>query len=86
MGEDGFAKVDETLQDPNCVFQLMKKHYSRYTPEMVSKIRGTPKDALPQGLRDDRRDRGAEQDHDHPATRWAGRSTRSARRTSAPWP
>ena len=46
MGEDGFAKVDETWQDPNCVWQLLKKHYSRYTPEMVSKICGTPKDAF----------------------------------------
>lgn len=27
--------VDETLQDPLCVFQQMKKHYARYTPELV---------------------------------------------------
>lgn len=44
IGKDGYAVVDETLQDPRCVFQLMKKHYSRYTPEMVSKICGTPKE------------------------------------------
>jgi formate dehydrogenase-N alpha subunit len=44
MGEDGFVKVDDTLQDPQCVFQQMKKHYSRYTPEMVSRITGTPQD------------------------------------------
>ncbi|MGF6468894.1 formate dehydrogenase major subunit [Paraburkholderia youngii] len=43
-GDDGFAKVDPTLQDPRCVYQLMKKHYSRYTPEQVEKICGTPKD------------------------------------------
>src|SRR5271170_4040243 len=42
----GFAMVDETLQDPNCVYQIVKKHYSRYTPEMVSQICGTPKDAF----------------------------------------
>ena len=42
--EDGFAKVDSTMQDPNCVFQLMKKHYSRYTPELVSSVTGTPQD------------------------------------------
>ena len=42
IGEDGFVKVDETMQDPLCVFQQMKKHFSRYTPEMVSKITGTP--------------------------------------------
>lgn len=46
MGEDGFAKVDETLESPNCVFQLMKKHYARYTPELVSRVTGTPKDAF----------------------------------------
>src|SRR5207249_6161940 len=31
-------------QNPNCVFQLLKKHYSRYTPEMVERITGIPKD------------------------------------------
>lgn len=40
----GFAKVDETMQHPRCVLQIMKQHYARYTPEMVSKITGTPKD------------------------------------------
>src|SRR5215471_17639573 len=40
----GFAKSDPTLQDPNCVFQLLKKHVSRYTPEIVERICGTPKD------------------------------------------
>jgi formate dehydrogenase-N alpha subunit len=44
MGPDGFVKADDTLQDPRCVFQLMKKHFSRYTPELVSRITGTPKD------------------------------------------
>ena len=29
-------EFDLTLQNPNCVFQLLKKHYSRYTPEMVA--------------------------------------------------
>ena len=44
IGEDGFATVDPTLQHPRCVYQLMKAHYSRYTPEMVSRITGTPQD------------------------------------------
>src|SRR5262249_1973975 len=35
-----------TLQHPRCVFQIMKSHYARYTPEMVSKVCGTPKDAF----------------------------------------
>ena len=43
-GKDGYVRVDETLQNPRCVFNLMKQHYSRYTPEMVSKITGTPKE------------------------------------------
>ena len=37
------AKRDMTLQDPQTVFQLLKKHYSRYTPEMVESISGIPK-------------------------------------------
>ena len=41
-GPDGFAHRDNTLQHPRCVFQLLKKHYARYTPEMVSKITGIP--------------------------------------------
>jgi formate dehydrogenase major subunit len=36
-------KVDPTMSDPRCVFQLMKKHVERYTPEMVERICGTPK-------------------------------------------
>ncbi len=31
---------DETLTDPNCVFQLLKKHFQRYTPEMVTEVCG----------------------------------------------
>ena len=42
LGEDGFAKVDPTMQHPRSVLQVMKKHFSRYTPEMVSRITGTP--------------------------------------------
>lgn len=42
MGDDGYAKVDPTLEHPRCVYQLMKKHYARYTPEMVEKACGVP--------------------------------------------
>lgn len=31
---------DETLQDPNCVFQILKRHFARYTPQMVEEICG----------------------------------------------
>ncbi|RRD56649.1 formate dehydrogenase-N subunit alpha [Comamonadaceae bacterium OH2545_COT-014] len=39
--EAGFAKVDMTLEHPRCVFQILKKHYAAYTPEMVNKVCGT---------------------------------------------
>jgi len=44
--EKGLIKKDPSLKDPNCVLQLLKKHFSRYTPELVSSITGTPKDKL----------------------------------------
>jgi len=43
LDKDGFAKLDPTLQDPHCVYQLLKSHFSRYTPEKVEEICGTPK-------------------------------------------
>ncbi len=42
LGDDGFAKRDPTLSHPRCVWNLLKQHISRYTPEMVSRICGTP--------------------------------------------
>ena len=44
--EQGIPKGDMTLQNPRCVLQLMKKHYSRYTLEKVSQITGTSTDDL----------------------------------------
>jgi len=37
---------DETLQDPRCVYQILKRHYSRYTPEMVQEVCGVPPDVF----------------------------------------
>ncbi len=37
---------DETLEHPRCVFQLLKRHYSRYTPEMVERVCGVPREAF----------------------------------------
>ena len=37
---------DETLEHPRCVFQLLKRHYARYTPETVEEICGTPKETF----------------------------------------
>jgi formate dehydrogenase major subunit len=37
-------ETDETLQHPRCVFQVLKRHFARYTPEMVAQITGVPED------------------------------------------
>src|SRR5437763_14111882 len=33
---------DPTLQNPNCVFQILKRHFARYTPEFVEQVCGCP--------------------------------------------
>jgi len=40
------ALRDPTLQDPRCVFQIVKRHYARYTPEMVERVTGCPKETF----------------------------------------
>jgi formate dehydrogenase major subunit len=37
---------DDTLQNPRCVFQIVKRHFSRYTPEMVERTTGCSKDTF----------------------------------------
>ena len=44
--EKGPPPVDETLQHPNCVYQILRRHYARYTPEMVERITGCPKETF----------------------------------------
>ena len=44
IGEDGYVKVDETLQDPRCVINVLREHVKQYTPEFVERITGSPKD------------------------------------------
>ncbi|THF65417.1 formate dehydrogenase-N subunit alpha [Pseudothauera nasutitermitis] len=44
LGPDGYALRDDTLQHPRCVFNLLKMHVERYTPDMVSSICGTPRE------------------------------------------
>lgn len=44
--EKGVPLQDKTLSDPFCVYQLMKKHYSRYTPDKVEAITGCPKETF----------------------------------------
>jgi formate dehydrogenase major subunit len=43
-GMPASINYDLTLQDPRCVYQQLKEHFSRYTPEMVERITGIPKD------------------------------------------
>ena len=37
---------DETLQHPRCVFQVLKRHFARYTPELVEQACGVPPEAF----------------------------------------
>ncbi|HEV7189108.1 MAG TPA: molybdopterin-dependent oxidoreductase, partial [Blastococcus sp.] len=39
---------DETMQDPRCVFQVLKRHFSRYTPEVVADVCGIEPEAFTQ--------------------------------------
>ncbi len=38
----GEPRLDPTLQHPRCVFQLLRRHYARYTPELVEQVCGVP--------------------------------------------
>ena len=37
---------DKTLQHPRCVYQILKRHYARYTPEFVEEVTGCPRDTF----------------------------------------
>ncbi len=43
---EGAIRRDETLQDPLCVFQVLRRHFARYTPEMVEDICGITPEAF----------------------------------------
>jgi formate dehydrogenase major subunit len=38
--------TDPSLQHPNCVYQIMRRHYARYTPEMVERVTGCPRETF----------------------------------------
>jgi len=42
--QSGAERFDFTLQHPRCVFQILKRHFSRYTPELVEEVCGVPKE------------------------------------------
>jgi formate dehydrogenase-N alpha subunit len=44
LDASGMPRRDLTLENPRCVFQLMKKHFSRYDADSVCRITGSPKD------------------------------------------
>src|SRR3990172_1401365 len=46
LDAEGNPKRDLTLRDPDSVFQLLRRQYSRYTPEMVERACGIPKEKL----------------------------------------
>ncbi|MEX2558707.1 MAG: molybdopterin-dependent oxidoreductase, partial [Pirellulales bacterium] len=39
-------KEDPSLEHPRCVFQILRQHYARYTPELVQQVCGTPPDTF----------------------------------------
>jgi len=43
---DEKPRRDETLEHPRCVFQVLKRHFARYTPELVEQACGIPRDAF----------------------------------------
>jgi formate dehydrogenase major subunit len=45
------ADSDPTLQHPRCVFQVLKRHFARYTPDMVATVTGVPEDLFAQVCR-----------------------------------
>jgi formate dehydrogenase major subunit len=44
LDKDGNALKDPAMKSPNCVFQLLRKHFSRYDIGTVCAITGTPED------------------------------------------
>ena len=50
VGHDasGPEAIQWTLEHPHCVFQILKRHFARYTPEMVERVCGVPREKLVQ--------------------------------------
>ncbi len=44
--EEAAPDRDSTLEHPRCVFQILKRHFARYTPEMVSQVCGCAPEEL----------------------------------------
>ena len=46
VGDPARGRTDPTLQHPRCVYQVLKRHFSRYTPEVVERSCGVPRDVF----------------------------------------
>ncbi|HEV2399435.1 MAG TPA: molybdopterin-dependent oxidoreductase [Candidatus Sulfotelmatobacter sp.] len=46
IGDPARGENDLTLQNPRCVYQVLKRHFSRYTPEMVERCCGVSRDVF----------------------------------------
>lgn len=44
IGDDGYVLTDPSLDDPRCVWNLLRQHVDVYTPEFVENLCGTPKE------------------------------------------
>ena len=44
IGDDGYVMTDPSLDDPRCVWNLLRQHVDVYTPEFVENLCGTPKE------------------------------------------
>ncbi len=42
--DQGRPLTDPTLQHPQCVLQMMRRHFARYTPELVEQVCGVPRE------------------------------------------
>ena len=42
----GRPKTNPSMRDPRCVLQVVRRHFSRYTPEMVERVCGCPKEGF----------------------------------------
>ena len=76
MGDPEAAQRDETLQDPRCVYQVLRRHFARYTPAMVAAdLRRRPQDKFLAIVRGPVRELRAASAPARSATPSAGRST-----------
>lgn len=46
LDESGVPLRDPTLQDPNCVLQILRRHFARYTVETVAQITGAVRETF----------------------------------------